>query len=103
MSIAEAFSAFPNLKTQRLILRQIMPDDIDAVFALYSDNSVVEFLDIDTLSARQEAEELVEFFIKRYHNRVSIRWAIALEDKPHKLIGTCGFHPFNEEIMTRLV
>lgn len=39
----------------------------------------------------------MQFFIARYRNQVSIRWAIAFHDQPQQLIGTCGFHPFDEE------
>lgn len=96
MAIADAFSAFPYLETQRLILRQIVLDDVEAVFALYSEDAVAQFLDINTLTERREAVKLVEFFIERYQNGVSIRFAIALRDQPQQLIGTCGFHPFDE-------
>jgi RimJ/RimL family protein N-acetyltransferase len=50
MAIADAFNAFPYLKTQRLILRQIVPEDVDAVFALYSDDAVAQYLDLDTFT-----------------------------------------------------
>jgi ribosomal-protein-alanine N-acetyltransferase len=47
--------------------------------------------------AYQEAMDLVQFFIDRYHNQVSIRWAISLHNQPQLLIGTCGFHPFDND------
>lgn len=66
MVIADTFKTFPQLKTQRLILRQIVPEDVDAIFALYSDDVVAQYLDIDTFTEHQEAVELVQFFIDRY-------------------------------------
>jgi ribosomal-protein-alanine N-acetyltransferase len=84
--------AYPTLHTPRLTLRRIQPDDTDAVFALYGDESVVSYLDIETLTTREQAADLVRFFLHRAENNpFAIRWAITLRDQPG-LIGTCGYN-----------
>lgn len=96
MAIADVFRAFPRLETERLVLREITPDDADAVFALYSDDTVMQYLDIDTLTTPAQAADIVQFYIDRYRKQISVRWAISLHDEPH-LIGTCGFHLGDQE------
>ena len=96
MAIAAAFPHFPLLQTERLRLRPIEMDDVDAIFALYRDDTVVPHLDIDTLTERTQAEEITQFYIDRYRNQRSIRWAVTLHQQS-QLIGTCGFHPFDHE------
>ena len=43
MSIEAAFTQFPALTTERLSLRQIQPADIEALFAIMSDEEVMQY------------------------------------------------------------
>jgi ribosomal-protein-alanine N-acetyltransferase len=96
MAIADVFRAFPRLATERLVLREMTLDDTDAVFALYSDDAVMQYLDIGTLTTPQQAADIVQFYMDRFRKQIAIRWAISLHGAP-QLIGTCGFHPFDQE------
>lgn len=97
MTIDVVFNVFPTLTTERLTLRKFTSDDVDATFKLYNNPAVTRFIDIDIFSKREEAEELVDFFIKRYEeDKFSIRWAITLREQ-QEVIGTCGFNYFDHE------
>ena len=94
MAIDVLFQHFPILTTERLILREITLADVDAIYQLYSDDRVTQYLDIESATTQEEGIELTEFFIKHYEHKNSIRWAISLHDTP-TLIGTIGFNYFD--------
>lgn len=41
MTIEEIFTHFPQIETERLILRQIQISDAEAMFAIFSDEEIV--------------------------------------------------------------
>lgn len=55
-------SKFPNLETEKFILRNVGNEDIEFVYRLYSNEKVCEFLyDEEWFTTRNEAKEFVEW------------------------------------------
>src|SRR5215212_4443483 len=50
------------LETERLLLRRLLPDDLDALFALYSDQATRQYFPEGTLTYAETKEEL-EWFL----------------------------------------
>ena len=96
MAIELLFNEFPILQTQRLTLRQMSQDDLSEIFALYSDDLVTQFIDIESISTKDEAQELLDFFLTHYTNKNAVRWAIT-EQPSNELIGTIGFNGFDRQ------
>lgn len=85
-----AFATFPEIETERLILREIMPDDAPAIYRIFSDDQVTRYYDLTTYTALSQAEELVDFFDESFELERAIRWG--LERKADgALLGTCGY------------
>lgn len=84
------FTAFPEIETDSLILREILPEDRDAIFAIFSDEEVTRYYDLVTMRKRKEAEELIDFFYERFEAENMIRWGITRKDED-VVIGTCGY------------
>lgn len=84
------FDAFPEIETDNLILREIMPEDRDAVFAIFSDDEVTRYYDLATMRKRKEADELIDFFDERFASESMIRWGITRKGED-LVIGTCGY------------
>lgn len=61
------FAASPVLTTRRLILRPFTPEDLPALFAIFSDRETNTFLPWFPLSSMEEAGQ---FFEERYKNAV---------------------------------
>ena len=82
------FTPFPELKTERLLLRRITMDDAAAIFFLRSDEMVLKFIGKEPAASIEEAKA----FIQRVNDAVdaneSIIWAITLPDNPEEVIGT---------------
>ncbi|GHO98434.1 GNAT family N-acetyltransferase [Reticulibacter mediterranei] len=95
MDIEAMFSTFPTLTTNRLLLRQIQPNDAEALFATFSDESVMEFYGHLPHRSIEESVELIRKQHVWYAERTGIRWGITLKGDD-RVIGSCGFYGFDE-------
>ncbi|CAM3515839.1 GNAT family protein [Paenibacillus lupini] len=82
---------FPGLETERLILREITSDDVQDIFACFSNEDVTRFYGQETLEHIDQAKAIVDFFAKSYIERRGIRWGMERKGAPG-LIGTIGFN-----------
>ena len=86
----------PRLETDRLLLREIQPDDVDAIFNCWMrDDRVSRYVLWKASSDIHEAEDFVEFELGNLENDRWNRWMIVLKST-RKLIGTCLLF-FNDE------
>jgi RimJ/RimL family protein N-acetyltransferase len=80
------------LETPRLILRRLLPGDLDALYALYSDPEIRRYFPEGTLTYEETHEEL-EWFLNGHprHPELGL-WATILKEKG-AFIGRCGLLP----------
>ena len=97
MSKDFSLSSFPQLETERLLLRETTLQDAEAFFAVFSDPSVTQFHALDTFTSIKEAMSttgyaygVIERRAKRFERGDAIRWGIARK-QDNVLIGSCGF------------
>lgn len=88
--IDSIFSAFPELETENLILRRVRSADAGAIMAIFGDDAVTEFYDIETFQSMNEAHELIAYFEESFLTERQIRWGIVRKEDG-QLVGTCGF------------
>lgn len=81
---------FPQLNTDRLILRTLSLEDTEVVAEHFSDNEVTRYMD---LKPDESAQDIINFHI----NDSGCRWGIFL-NKGYTLIGTCGYHCWIEKL-----
>lgn len=96
MAIEAIFTNFPRIETERLILRQIQANDVEALFSLFSNEAVVEFS--GGKMPHRTVEETQAFFqqLRRwYEQHENVEWGITRKGND-TLIGTCGFYSFDE-------
>lgn len=84
------FAAFPEIETERLILREILPADAEAVYRVFSEPDVTRYYDLDTYDTVEQAGELVDFFDESFELERAIRWGITRKTDD-TVIGTCGY------------
>ncbi len=88
-------STFPTLKTPRLLLREIVADDAEALFAIHGDAERMKWYGNDPLPDRDAAATLVNKFASaRELENPGTRWGIEIKGQPG-LVGTCGFFLWN--------
>jgi ribosomal-protein-alanine N-acetyltransferase len=95
MSIDAAFTHFPQLTTERLLLRQIQPADAEALFAILSDEEAMRFYGHSPHQSLDETHELIRQIQRRYARREAIRWGVTFKGQD-TLIGSCSLHHFGE-------
>ncbi len=85
---------FPDLETERLILRQLKPADAEFIYGHFSDPAVTQFLmDEPPLSEPAQAQEIIEFY-QDPEGKTYNRWGI-VRKQDNQLIGTCGYHKWD--------
>ena len=81
------------LETDRLILRHLVPGDLDALADIYADPDVRRFFPEGTLTYEETREEL-EWIIDVYYGRYGYGlWATVLKETG-AFIGRCGLLPW---------
>lgn len=90
------FSHFPNLSTNRLVLRQMKYDDKEAIFALRSDEKVSKFINRPLANSIDEALEYISMINEGIEQNKWILWGITLKDSD-RLIGTICLWNFSKE------
>lgn len=90
------FSPFPNVSTNRLMLRQMQNDDKEAIFALRSDKNLSEFIDRPIATSIDDALEYINMINDGIEENKWILWAITFNDSDD-LIGTICLWNFSKE------
>ncbi len=82
------FEPFPELTTERLLLRKLVNSDAKLLFFLRSDQQVLKYLLNEPATSIEQVEKFIETINGNLENAVSILWAITFRDHPDKLVGT---------------
>ncbi len=82
-----------SIKTNRLLLRSITQEDVDDVFAVFSDPQVMRYWSTPPLADKDAAAQLIEEIQLGFKRQQALKWGIVLPSE-NRLIGTATlFHP----------
>ncbi len=84
------FTSFPILRTPRLLLREILPSDAEALFRMRSDERVMRYLGRPMQTDVSEAAQMIDNIRNLFAQNEAVTRGISLHDEP-ALIGTVGF------------
>ncbi|MGO4904180.1 GNAT family N-acetyltransferase [Flavobacterium sp. W20_MBD1_R3] len=90
------FSPFPNLETERLLLRRVDATDIKEILALRSNPETMKYIPRPLLQSDEEALEHIAMIDTKIRANEGINWAITLKNNP-KLIGIIGHYRIKPE------
>lgn len=96
MSVSFSFHAFPQMETDRFILRKTEERDTRDLFELYSEKEVLKYTPLFPFSAKDEAWHEMNWHLEIFNQQIGIRWLIE-EKRSGKVIGTCGFLHYLKE------
>lgn len=88
-----SFSPFPELLTERLILKQITGEDKEQVLRLRSDKKIMRYIPRPLAQTVEDAAYLIETMNTGITNAESINWGIKLRNDK-QLIGIIGYVKF---------
>lgn len=87
---------FPNIETDRLILREISLADADTLHQYWSHRDVTEYLTMEPFREIGETRQMIMLLRSLFEQEQGIRWAIT-NKKDSMVLGTCGFHNLKPE------
>ena len=82
--LAVNFSPFPELETNRLLLRQPMLTDAQDFFILRSNTLVMQYVNRPSAKTVEDAENLINKIADIINTNEGINWCITLKDNPKK-------------------
>lgn len=81
---------FPEIETERMILRAITSDDTDAIFRNFSDPEISRWFFEKPLTDIEQARQFIKQFNTEFEQEHGLTWAITLKGAK-ACIGTCGY------------
>lgn len=90
------FTPFPNLETERLLLRRVNESDVNEVFALRSNPETMKYIPRPLVKTIDDAFEHIAMINAKIENNEGINWAITYKGSP-KLIGILGHYRIKPE------
>lgn len=82
------FTPFPELRTDRLLLRKLGATDVNEIFVLRSNEDVLRYLGKEPIKTTKEAMEFIDSVNKNIAENESVLWGITLQNDPFIVIGT---------------
>ena len=84
------------LETDRLILRRLLLEDLDALFVLYNDPEIRQYFPEGTLTYEETKEEL-EWFLNGHPEHPELGLWATIHKETGQFIGRCGLLPWTIE------
>jgi len=81
------------LETDRLILRHLLPDDLDSLYTLYCDPDVSKYVP-DAPRTYEETREELEWFMKGHPKHPELGLWATIHKESNQFIGRCGLLPW---------
>jgi RimJ/RimL family protein N-acetyltransferase len=78
----------PTLDAPRVRLRWLAAGDVDALFDIFSDETMMRFWSTPAMKERAEAEALVARIHRQFAEKAGFQWGIERKDDA-RLLGTC--------------
>jgi len=84
-------ATFPELQTERLVLRQLKTNDVNAIFDLRSSEEVNKLITRKTPKNIEEAADFISVCHQEFEKQNRIFWAMVLKET-NEVIGTIVYH-----------
>ncbi len=91
------FHPFPELKTKRLRLRQVLPTDVEAVMKIRGNEEAMRYIPRPRAKTTEDALAVVEMLTNGINESKSINWAICNAENPSEIFGIMGYVNFYPE------
>ena len=88
------FNPFPELKTKRLLLRQVMPTDAKLVMRIRGNEEAMRYIPRPRANTVEDALAVVKMLTDGINDGKSINWAIANINEPAEIFGIMGYVNF---------
>jgi ribosomal-protein-alanine N-acetyltransferase len=90
------FTPFPTIETDRLVLRNLTPDDVKDVFEIRSNPKTMQYIPRPVAQNLDDAKALIDIILGFTNSNERINWAIT-EKGNDKLLGIIGYVHINND------
>ncbi len=98
MDTKTLFGSFPTLSSPSLVLRKIVPDDIEEIFSIFSNDIIFEYCGIFTKKNKEVVLRSIGHMERDYKKKSRIKWGIASKDNESKVLGIIEAADFNYKV-----
>ena len=81
------------IKTERLILREVVKEDVNDIFEIFSDEDIAEYDWFVSIKDIDTAFKFIQHYKEEFDDKEEITWGIALKET-NRLIGICCLGDF---------
>jgi len=89
------FEVFPELESDRLIFREVNPEDVEEIFKIYSDPEVAKYDWFTPINTKDDALSIINHYKNEFINKEEITWGVARKND-NKIIGYCNLGSFDD-------
>lgn len=90
------FTNFPVLETERLLLRKMTPEDVNALLRHFGNPEVVRYIDMQPIRTIEQANEWLRWMGSYFEARDGLRWGI-IRKEDDVFVGSAGLHNWDRE------
>ncbi|MGZ3609543.1 MAG: GNAT family N-acetyltransferase [Ktedonobacteraceae bacterium] len=90
MSSSNNMEEVPQLETKRLVLREMRPEDAEAIFGIFGDEEVMRYRDMLAFTHLESARQLIEQMRSHCELGEETHWGITFKGDDH-VVGICGY------------
>lgn len=87
---------FPVLRTQRLLLRDHRPEDVDTLFQIRSDERTMGYIGRPRATSRADAQELIDRVQRQRLTNECLAWVVA-DGTTERMLGSIGLYRLKPE------
>ncbi|UHA75890.1 GNAT family N-acetyltransferase [Paenibacillus sp. 481] len=98
MNVEAIFAQFPSLQSANLTLKKIEVHHLDAVFDIYSNDSVFKYCGIIPKHNKETVRNMIGHFERDYNKRLRVKWGIFANAEPERLCGIIEAFDFNQKV-----
>lgn len=83
----DPFARFPRIESGGLLLRQIVPDDLDGMLAIYTNANLFRYTPGSAKKTREAVAHMIGHFERDFTKRKTIFLGICLRSEPGTIVG----------------
>lgn len=95
MNMDAIFHEFPKLLSEKLTLKKIDEKDVDALFAIYDNETVFEYCGIIPKHNKETVRKMIAHFERDYLKRTRVKWGIFINEE---CVGIIEAFDFNQKV-----
>lgn len=95
--LSPSFTPFPELRTERLLLRQLTRADAPRVQQLRANEAVMQYINRPLTRTLEEAETWIDVITQALEQANGITWCLCLKEDPAKHRGSIGLWRIEKE------